>query len=78
MNTKLVVMSVAVFVGLITGCDKAKDPADKPAAQIPPTMNQPPQPSSKAAAGKDGVAPIQGQVDTKQPAQRRDFETKKP
>jgi hypothetical protein len=78
MNTKLVVMSVAVLIGLITACDKAKDPADKPAAPIPSTMKQPPQPSSKAAAGKDGVAPIQGQVDAKEPAQRRDFETKKP
>lgn len=76
MNAKLAMMLVALFVGLITGCDKAKAPADKPAAQIPSTMDQPPQ--SKAAATKGGAPPIQGQVDAREPVQRRDFETKKP
>jgi hypothetical protein len=46
-------------------------------AQIPSTMDQPPQLSSKAVT-KDASPPVQGQVDTKESAQRRDFETTKP
>jgi hypothetical protein len=45
---------------------------------VPATVSQPtPQvPASAPASAKDGKAPIQGQVDPKEPAQRRAFETK--
>ena len=42
-------------------------------------MSQPlPQVPSTVGASNDAKAPIQGQVDPKEPAQRRDFEAKKP
>jgi len=80
MNPRLLLASVALGAGLLAGCDRMKEPADRPKAEVPPAVSQlPPQvPSTTVATSKDGKAPIQGQVDPKEPAQRRDFEIKKP
>jgi hypothetical protein len=78
MNAKLLVVSVVALFGALAGCDKAKDPGVTPAAQGTPKLNPQPVLSPKAVSSKDNLPPIQGQVDTKEPAQRRDFETKKP
>jgi hypothetical protein len=78
MKAKLAVMSLAVLAGLVAGCDKPVDPAGKTTAQNSPAESQSPQLSSNATVSKDNLPPIQGQVDTKEPVQRRDFETKKP
>lgn len=78
MNTKVVVLSTALCAGLLAGCDRGKEPADKPIAGISPAVVQSPaQMSPKAAANENTAPPVQGQVDTKEPAQRRDFETSK-
>jgi hypothetical protein len=47
-------------------------------AAVPATVSQPTPkvPASAPASAKDGKAPIQGQVDPKEPAQRSAFETK--
>lgn len=85
MNARFVLVSAALCAGLLAGCDKTKEPASKPTAGVQnpagsPTVSipkeVPPQSPPSAAERKDG-APIQGQVDPKQPEQRRDFETKK-
>jgi len=77
MNAKLLLVSVVLGAALLAGCDRMKEPAAQPKVGVPAAMSQPPpQVPSTAAAGKDAKAPIQGQVDPKEPAQRRDFETK--
>jgi len=80
MIARLLLASIALVAGLLAGCDRTKEPAAKPNAAVPSTVSQlPPQiPSTTAATSKDGKAPIQGQVDPKEPAQRQDFEIKKP
>lgn len=84
MNAGLMLVSVALGAGLLAGCDRAKQ-ADSPKqvniqqeTAVPIVISQPnPKvPASAPASAKDGKAPIQGQVDPKEPAQRRAFETK--
>ena len=78
MNAKVVVLSTALWAGLLAGCDRAKEPSDKPIAEISPAVVQSPaQMSPTAPANENTSPPVQGQVDTKEPAQRRDFETSK-
>jgi hypothetical protein len=77
MNARLVLMCIALCAVLLAGCDRMMEPAEKPTAGVPTAVSQlPPQVASTPAASKDGQAPIQGQVDPKEPAQRQAFETK--
>jgi hypothetical protein len=82
MNAGLMLVSFALGAALLAGCDRTK-PVDKQVNKqeenpVPAVVSQPtPQvPASAPASAKDGKAPIQGQVDPKEPAQRRAFETK--
>jgi hypothetical protein len=70
--------SAALCTGLLAGCDSATQPVEKTtaaaqAAETPPT----PKLTSTATKSKDNLPPIQGQVDTREPAQRRAFEAKR-
>jgi hypothetical protein len=48
-----------------------------PAGSPVPSMNQVgPQGPISAKEGKDGNTPVQGQVDSREPSQRKDFEKK--
>jgi hypothetical protein len=93
MNTGLMLVSAVLGLGMLGGCDRMNEPnkpkvgvASEMRSPAPPfpssvptpsVMNQaPPQSPPTAAERKDG-APIQGQVDPKEPAQRKDFEDKK-
>jgi predicted component of type VI protein secretion system len=78
MNANVLVLSAALCTGLLAGCDRAKEPADKPITEVSPGVVQSPaQMSPNAAANANTSPPVQGQVDTKEPAQRRDFEAKR-
>jgi hypothetical protein len=73
-----VLAGIAFFAALLAGCDRTKA-VEKSPFEVPSATNQlPSQISPTAAASKDSQAPIQGQVDPKEAAQRRDFETKRP
>lgn len=83
---RLLLTSAALCAGLLAGCDSAKESAEKTTAAAPAGAALPtpagagiptPKLSSTATKSKDNLPPIQGQVDTKEPAQRRDFETKR-
>lgn len=74
--------AAALCAGLLAGCDNDKQPIEKAASTPPATAAsgsapQQPQVSSSATKSKDNLPPAQGQVDTREPAQRRDFETKR-
>jgi hypothetical protein len=93
MNARLVLVSVALGAGMFAGCDKVSEAprsppgattsspgatTSPPGAPTPTIMNQaPPQSPSTATERKDATS-VQGQVDTKEPAQRKDFEKPKP
>ena len=86
MNAKGVLVFVALCVGILAGCNKVSEapistagaPTSPPGAPTPAVMMQaPPQSPSTAAERKDSTS-VQGQVDTKEPAQRKDFEKPKP
>ena len=86
MNTRWVLVSVALGAGMLAGCNKASEaptstsgaPTSPPGAPTPTvTMQSPPQSPSTATERKDSTS-VQGQVDTKEPAQRKDFEKPKP
>ena len=78
-----VLTSAALCAGLLAGCDSQQQPVEKSAATTPsgavPSGPVPPKPelSSTATKSKDNLPPVQGQVDTREPAQRRDFEKKR-
>ncbi len=88
MNAGSVLISVALAAGLLAGCDRAKQAETKQvdttqadtqqSSAVPIVISQPTPkvPASAPASAKDGKAPIQGQVDPKEPAQRRAFEIK--
>lgn len=85
MNARLVLVSAALCAGMLAGCDKASEapisspgvPTSPPGAPTPTVLNQaPPQAPSTAAERKNSTS-VQGQVDTKEPAQRKDFEKPK-
>ena len=79
MDENLMLVCVAVCAALLAGCDRMKEPVAAPKTEFSSAVSPlPPQISSTSAASKDGQAPIQGQVDPKEPAQRRAFETNKP
>jgi hypothetical protein len=78
MNAKVVLLCAALAAGMLAGCDRMKTPADNSQVAVPQVSSLPPLASpSKESAPKAAQAPIQGQVDPKEPAQRRDFETSK-
>ena len=81
MNARLALISVALVAGLLAGCDKTKQASDPSKPAVPKTGNADPLPqiSPTAAANvseKSKTPPIQGQVDSREPAQRSAFETK--
>lgn len=79
MNAKGVLVFVALCAGMLAGCNKASEaPISAAGAPTPTvTMQTPPQSPSTATERKDSTS-VQGQVDTKEPAQRKDFEKPKP
>lgn len=73
-----VLASATLCAGLLAGCDREKEPIEKAAATAASgTAPQQPQVSSAATTSKDNLPPAQGQVDTREPIQRKDFETKR-
>ena len=73
-----VLASAALCAGLLAACDSEKQPVEKSAATAPSGAVLPkPELSSTATKSKDNLPPIQGQVDTREPAQRQDFEKKR-
>jgi hypothetical protein len=81
MRREAITLTLAMFAGtiLIAACDK-KPPEPKTAEFTPPTGSVPAIPPAPVVASpserKDGQPPIQGQVDSNQPPQRRDFQTR--
>jgi hypothetical protein len=77
MNKASALVYFAAFSGLLAGCDRTKEPENQTRADSAPAASSQPQASPTAEPGKNTNPPVQGQVDTKEPAQRRDFETPK-
>jgi len=88
MKRKKISLIVATAVGtlLITACEKKPEqrspapvtqtgPATAPV--VAPNTPQVALGTPTAAEAKEGASPVQGQVDPKEPPQRRDFEPKK-
>ena len=77
MNAGLLLISVALGAAALAGCDRTKvsDSQQKAAVSVV-NIQPPPQVPYTAAPSEEAKAPIQGQVDPKEPAQRRAFETK--
>ena len=79
MRSHLVVLAAALA---FAGCDRVDEKAAATSgASKPPEQAQSNTPSTPANIGqpssqekKDGASPVQGQVDTKQPEQQRDFQ----
>lgn len=80
MRSHLVILAAAL--AFAAGCDRKdeKAPAGSGSTQ-PPAQAQSNTPTTPANVGqpsaqekKDGASPVQGQVDTKQPEQQRDFQ----
>ena len=69
---------------LMAACDKKQPevakstpPVTSPAPASPAAVPTPPPPTvASPTESKDGTPPIQGQVDSRQPAQKRDFQTR--
>lgn len=77
MKRRWMLACIALCAASLAGCDRT-NAVEKSALEVPAATNQlPPQISSAAAESKKEQAPVQGQVDPKEPAQRRDFETKR-
>jgi len=82
-SMQFVLISSALCAGLLAGCDKNEiQPIEKAAATAPATAAtgsapQQPEVSATAKKSKDNLPPAQGQVDTREPAQRKDFEAKR-
>jgi len=85
MTRKIFMLAIAAAFGslMLTACDRkaTNAEADKRVASPSPGNSSAPavalgQPSTEAEK-KAGAPPVQGQVDTKEPVQRRDFEQKK-
>jgi hypothetical protein len=76
-SSAAVVLAVALGAGMLAGCEQA--PAAPASSTNSSSTNSFPAqatPQAPASTGsKAGGAPVQGQVDTKEPAQRKAFET---
>ena len=91
MNAKPIFITAVLSATLLAGCDQGADKTGAaPITPPPPTVTQnreQPQATPPAVQGsqtpptvaerKAGDEPVQGQVDTKEPAQRRTFEAPK-
>lgn len=91
MNAKPIFISAVLSATLLAGCDQGADKTGAaPGTPPPPTVTQnreQPQATPPAVQGsqtpptvaerKAGGEPVQGQVDTKEPAQRQTFEAPK-
>ena len=85
MNARWVLVTAALGAGMLAGCNRmdepAKSKADSPmrseAPSSPPGPGASTPQSSPTAAERKDSAPVQGQVDTREPAQRKDFESEK-
>jgi hypothetical protein len=91
MNLKPIFITAVLSATLLAGCDQGADRTGAaPVTPPPPTVTQnreQPQATPPAVQGsqtpptvaerKAGDEPVQGQVDTKEPAQRRTFEAPK-
>ena len=87
MKTTLITLATALALGL-AGCDRNPDPNTQrpagPGSSSPPANTpQANTPTTPANAGTpsqaektEGANPTQGQVDPKEPVQRKDFQTK--
>jgi len=73
-NTLTLAIVLALCSGLITACDKPTPSAPKtdgsPISRAPSNLPS----GAPPAQTKDGAPPVQGQVDTKQNEQTRDFQ----
>jgi hypothetical protein len=76
-----------MFAGtiLMAACDKPTTPemqksamprTSGPSTQPSAIPSPPPPATASRSENKDGTPPVQGQVDSKEPPQRRDFQTK--
>ena len=81
MRREAITLVFAMFAGtiLMAACEKTP-PQPKTAEFSPPTGSVPAVPPAPVTPSpterKDGQPPVQGQVDSNQPPQRRDFQTR--
>ena len=82
MNAAMALVCVALAAGLVAGCDKTNQESDSAKPVVVPKTGsaelQPPiSPTASAQASEMAKSPpVQGQVDAKDPAQKRDFQSK--
>jgi hypothetical protein len=82
MKPTIVTLAIALALGTLAACDRKLDnrPASAGSSTTPQSANTPGVPANtgtpSAAERKDGSNPVQGQVDTKQPAQHKDLQQK--
>jgi len=87
MKPTLLVVSIALALGTLAGCDRKPNPTPSTGATPPAdtagtgsSANTPGTPANlgtpSAAEKKEGANPVQGQVDPKQPEQHKDFQQK--
>jgi hypothetical protein len=78
-----VLLFVTAFAFGLAGCEKMKEPATKPKTEnvgksvgLPPGGVPTPSVSAPTAKETKDSSPVQGQVDTREAPQKRDFEKK--
>lgn len=77
MKAKPILIAAVLGASLLAGCNQGPDKSGAiPTAPLPAAV-QGSQTPPTAAESKEGGAPVQGQVDTKEPAQRQAFEKPK-
>jgi len=85
MKPALITLAVALAFGALAGCDRSPDPRQRPAgtgstASPAASSNTPTTPANAETPSqeerKESSQPVQGQVDTKQAPQRKDFQQK--
>ena len=81
MKRRIFTLAIAVAFGsaMLAACDRSerKPDAPKPVASANPPVPQTGLGTPTEQERKDGANPVQGQVDPKEQAQKRDFEQKK-
>ena len=77
MNAKPILIAAALGASLLAGCNQGPEKSGAIPAAPPPATVQGSQVPPTATERKEGGAPVQGQVDTKEPAQRQAFEKPK-
>jgi hypothetical protein len=69
---------LALSLAFLSGCDRGQPrPATSGASGSSAAPQSQPAPATSANEGKVERSPVQGQVDPKEPAQRKDFQTSK-